>query len=501
MAVRSLDCEPRTQSRWQCDGVFRTTVTFYVNSHHIRVAARRPDPMNLNLRLLFPAARLLVAAGRSAVFVGAFALMSATAHAEACIDSWSTRFGTATFDDQIRAAVRDDAGNVYLGGYEGGTLGVENFWPVGDARGFVEKHGPDGARLWRREFDTNATDIVEALALDANGRVAVAGRTDGTFPGMVNGGQFDLFVALLDGDGDLLSLTQTGDERPQHPAAITLAEGGDIVVVGYDDQFVIGNAVIAWQNGFVGRFRVGPASSIDFVSWSASNTSAADLVTSVARASDDSGDVFISTAVAATPARGGGIRVLRVGAQNNVVWSTTLSTLSLDYIAALVVAPGGRLYAAGTTIGPVFGPPLGNSDGFVAELDPATGAPLNSVQIGSVGGDWIFSLAADGRGDLYALGVATDEVVKGFQGNGRAVPFVLTLTADLVIVGGWQHDAPALLAPDTMVVVPAGCAGRALVAGSTLLPAVGLTPSVRTDAAVVAIGTLDSIFGDGFGSD
>ena len=227
-------------------------------------------PMMLDLRIRgAAAARLLLAAGRAAVVVGAFALTSATVHAEACIGSWSARWGTATLDDQIRAAVRDDAGNVYLGGYEGGKLGVENFWPVGDAKGFVEKHGADGARLWRHEFDTSATDIVEALALDASGRVAVAGRTDGSFPGMVNGGQFDLFVALLDGDGNLLSLTQTGNERPQHPAAIALADNGDIVVVGYDDEFVVGNAVIAWQNGFVGRFRVGPADSIDLVSWSA----------------------------------------------------------------------------------------------------------------------------------------------------------------------------------------------------------------------------------------
>jgi hypothetical protein len=444
------------------------------------------------------AARLLLAAGRVAAVIGALALTSATAHAEACIDPWNTRFGTATFDDQIRAAVRDDAGNVYLGGYEGGKLGVENFWPVGDARGFVEKHGPDGRQLWRREFDTSATDIVEALALDASGRVAVAGRTDGTFPGMVNGGQFDLFVALLDGDGNLLSLTQTGDERPQHPVAVALADNGDIVVVGYDDEFVIGNAVIAWQNGFIGRFRVGPANSIDSVSWSSSTTSAADLVTGVARAADDSGDVFISTVVSATPAHGGGIHVRRVGAQNNVVWSTTLSTLSLDYIAALVVAPSGRLYAAGTTIGPVFGPPLGNSDGFVAELDPATGAPLNSVQIGSIGGDWIFSLATDGRGDLYALGDATDAVVAGFHGDGSAVPFVLTLSAKLEVVGGWQHDAPAVLAADTMSVVPSGCGGKALVAGSTLSAADTLAPSVRTDAIVVAVDTLDAIFGDRF---
>jgi len=459
--------------------------------------------MPLTLRIRAAAtARLLIAASRDAALILAFALVSAAAQAETCIDSWSTRFGNATLDDQIRAAVRDDAGNVYLGGYEGGTLGVENFWPVGNAKGFVEKHGPDGVRMWRREFDTSATDIVEALALDAlNGRVAVAGRTDGTFPGMVNGGQFDLFVALLDSDGNLLSLTQTGDERPQHPTAITLADNGDIVVVGYDDEFVVGTAVIAWQNGFVGRFRAGLENSIDFVSWSASNTSAADLVTSVARALDDSDDVFISTVVSATPERGGGIRVRRVGAQNNVVWSTTLSTLSLDYIAALVVAPSGRLYAAGTTIGPVFGPPLGNSDGFVAELDPATGVPLNSIQIGSVGGDWMFSLAADSRGDLYALGIASDTVVAGFRGDGHPVPFVQTLSADLEVLGSWQHDAPTFLADDTMVVVPAGCAGKALVAGSTPFAPAGLAPAVRADAVVVAVDTLDAIFGDRFGSD
>ena len=267
-------------------------------------------------------------------------------------------------------------------------------------------------------------------------------------------------------------------------------------------EFVIGNAVIAWQNGFVGRFRVGPADLIiDFVSWSASTTSAADLVTGVAKAADDSGDVFISTVVSATPARGGGIHVRRVDANNNIVWSTTLSTLSLDYVAALVVAPNGRLYAAGTTIGPIFGSPLGNSDGFVAELDQASGAPLNSIQIGSLGGDWMFSLAADARGDLYALGIANDAVVKGFNGDGHAVPFVLMMSANLELLGGWQHDAPALLAADTMVVVPAGCAGKAFVAGSTLLAAAGIAPSMRTDAVLAAIDTLDSIFGDRFGGD
>jgi hypothetical protein len=128
---------------------------------------------------------------------------------------------------------------------------------------------------------------------------------------------------------------------------------------------------------------------------------------------------------------------------------------------------------------------------------------LNSIQIGSIGGDWIFSLATDAGGDLYALGIASEAVVAGFHGNGSAVPFVLTLSADLEVVGGWQHDAPAVLAADTMSIVPAGCGGKALVAASTLAAANTLAPAppIRTDAVVVAIDTLDAIFGDRFGVD
>jgi hypothetical protein len=69
------------------------------------------------------------------------------------------------------------------------------------------------------------------------------------------------------------------------------------------------------------------------------------------------------------------------------------------------------------------------------------------------------------------------------------------------MVGGWQHDAPASFAADTMAVVPAGCGGKAFVAGSTPASAATLAPAVRADAVVVAIDTLDEIFGDRFGGD
>ena len=97
------------------------------------------------------------------------------------------------------------------------------------------------------------------------------------------------------------------------------------------------------------------------------------------------------------------------------------------------------------------------------------------------------------RGDAEVVGPGLAVDVVGERHRRRAVR-----AADRL-----QHDAPAVLAADTMSVVPAGCAGKAHVGASTLSTANTLapSPSVRVDAVVVAIDTLDAIFGDRFDAD
>lgn len=411
-----------------------------------------------------------------------------------CVDSWQDRFGTG-LDDQIRAAIRDDAGNVYIGGFEGGLIGVENSWPVGDSNGFVEKRAPDGARLWRYDFDTASADIVEALALDSQGRVVVAGRTSGAFPGQVNGGQFDLFIGVLDAIGHPLTVAQFGNERPQHPVAMSVLQSGDVMVAGFDDVFVLGSAVIDWENGFVARFQITAADVIVQKWWLQPNFVQSDMVTSIASASDDT---FVSYIKSASPANGGGIHVERWDALGNPLWQKTVSTVTFDYISNVVVSNDGRLYVSGTTVAQVAGPPLGNSDGFVLELNPASGEFLNGAQFGTSGAEWIHSMSMDSSGVLYFTGVTNEGLVPGYQGDGTYVPFVLEFSADLSPLGTWQHNPPAQFADEAILPVPTGCNGAVLLAGSAILALPGLPEMGREDAQVLPVQPRDSIFVDDF---
>src|SRR5580692_1889095 len=74
---------------------------------------------------------------------------------------------------------------------------------------------------------------------------AGAGGTSGAFPTFVNQGQFDLFLARLDPGGQVTSLLQAGNERPQHPVRLGLAPGGAVLVAGWDDTYIPTNYVAA----------------------------------------------------------------------------------------------------------------------------------------------------------------------------------------------------------------------------------------------------------------
>lgn len=156
-------------------------------------------------------------------------------------------------NDQVLALLRLPDGDLIVGGYEGGQGGVEEGWPRGNAVGFVERRHADGTLSWHRTLDTPASETVDTLALAANGDIVVAGRTTGAFPGQIQRGQVDAYVAVLSADGELQDLLQAGDERPQHPAAVTTTRNGDIVLAGYDDIYIETNYVIDWHNGFLAR--------------------------------------------------------------------------------------------------------------------------------------------------------------------------------------------------------------------------------------------------------
>ncbi len=107
---------------------------------------------------------------------------------------WARQFGTAGNENAPALAV-DDEGAVTVGRIDGMTPLGANTDPAADA--FARKYDPDGNILWAIRFGTaKAFDNAQDVAL--HGRdVYIVGNTRGSFPGYVNGGLQDAWLARI----------------------------------------------------------------------------------------------------------------------------------------------------------------------------------------------------------------------------------------------------------------------------------------------------------------
>ena len=311
--------------------------------------------------------------------------------------------GTAA-DDQILALVRHPDGGLVMGGYEAGHDGVQEGWPKGDAIGFVERRRANGELIWRRTIDTPGADTVDAISLAGNGELIVAGRTTGAFPGQVQHGQVDAYVALLAADGSMQTLVQAGDERPQHPVSVTATASGDIVLGGYDDIYIETNYVIDWHNGFLARFGRGKDGALEQRWWLRSPIPANDFIQGVAAVGAHSDDVFVAMQIATSANAGGGVFVRRVDRRGGVIWTHVLSRAWQDAIGAVATSADSTLLVAGSTVTALGGPALGHSDGFVVAIDPLTGLQRWVQRMNSPDPVWISGLDVDQDGNVHIVG-------------------------------------------------------------------------------------------------
>jgi hypothetical protein len=118
---------------------------------------------------------------------------------------WAKSFNATTWEVIARGVAVDPAGNVVIGGsFAGSTdFGSGLVSPSEDTLpdGFVVKLGPDGAYYWHHTFGGTLDDIVNSVAVDANGRVSVTGHFNETIvfdgPSIDDVGFLDAFVAQL----------------------------------------------------------------------------------------------------------------------------------------------------------------------------------------------------------------------------------------------------------------------------------------------------------------
>ncbi|MBI3073125.1 MAG: SBBP repeat-containing protein [Deltaproteobacteria bacterium] len=166
---------------------------------------------------------------------------------------WTRQFGRDDEDRGYGVAV-DANGNIYVTGYVSG-------WPFGDSLLggkdiFLVKYGGDGARIWNRELGTTLSDRGFGVAVHASGNIYVTGFTEGGIDGNANAGGSDVFLANYDTDGGKRWTRHFGTASNDYGYGVAVDVRGNIYVTGATSGVLDGNTRAGDFDIFVAKFDV-----------------------------------------------------------------------------------------------------------------------------------------------------------------------------------------------------------------------------------------------------
>jgi hypothetical protein len=360
-----------------------------------------------------------------------------------------------------QAAATDSARNVYVAGYTSGTF--EGHTNAGMLDGFVVKYDPLGATLWIRQFGTSGSDIVQAVATDADGNVCVAGYTYGSLDGQPHAGLTDLFVTKYDPQGHRLWTRQLGTSRLDQANGIATDSRGNVYVTGFTEGNLNGNAVNGLSDPFLVKYDAKGAKL-----WTRQfGTPSSDVARAVA--TDTSGHVYVTgSTFGHFDGKGGNagvsdVFVVKYDAQGTTLWTRQFGTPSFDHAYGLAADRTGNVYVGGSTYGSLDGNRrVGQSDAFVARFN-SQGVKLWTRQLGTSGSDVAHAVSTDASGDIYVAGYTSD----GLDGNpstGRSDLFVVKYDPHAAKLWTRQLGTPT---SDVAQAVAADTDGNLYVAGYT----------------------------------
>ncbi|MFO1128620.1 MAG: SBBP repeat-containing protein [Rhodospirillales bacterium] len=275
---------------------------------------------------------------------------------------WTKKIGTSSTDLSTGVAA-DAAGNIYVSGYTAGVLGGVRYGSDLDEDAWVAKLNAAGAILWIRQIGTDQDDQANAVAVDKQGNVIIAGATHGPLDGAdPKATDYDPWLAKYDGNGNLLWKEQIVGKTQASADAIALDGSGNILIAGTSN----------------GRIVPGPYGGFD--AWVAKYTPSggrswireytlppSDYGRGVA--ADAAGNVYLAgRSDISTRAKTFLVKYNKVGA---LQWESVIDALGEDDGGnAVAVDKAGNAYLAGFTYGALDGSNKGRSDAILAKFPP-----------------------------------------------------------------------------------------------------------------------------------
>jgi uncharacterized repeat protein (TIGR01451 family) len=287
------------------------------------------------------------------------------------VRQWGTYYGGLD-QDQFYSAAIDGAGNVYAAGYTESNTGIasgghqNSLGGGGDA--FLVKFNSSGVRQWGTYYGGPAHDVSYSTAADGVGNVYLSGTTtsvtgiaSGGHQNLFGGGQFDAFLIKFDSSGLRQWGTYYGDLGADFGRSTTCDNNGNVYITGYSNS-TLGISIGGHQNIFGG----------------------AD-------------DAFL------VKFNGSGVRQ----------WGTYYGGVGGEQSFSTSIDGAGSIYICGSTYGitgissggyqNTFGG--GNYDAFLVKFNNY-GVRQWGTYYGGLGDDLGLSIATDGIGNVYMVGVS-----------------------------------------------------------------------------------------------
>lgn len=315
---------------------------------------------------------------------------------------WLRQVGTPGTEVLTTLAV-DSTGSLYAGGQTTGSIGGQP--NGGQFDGYLLKYKPGGALQWARTLSTTSSDVVTALAVDADDNVYVAGYTYGAFSGNTSAGSADGYVAKYSASGTLLWLRQIGSSELDQFTALAVDPTGGVVVIG------------ATEGGFGLVMNRGPVGTSDVVviklDADGGQVYAQEMGTDQNErpsgvAVDAAGAVYVvgstqGTFSGATASGGYDLFLFKLLAGGTLSWLRQVGTAYDEHLSSALIDSKGSLIAAGWTRGPMGGQlQIGGQDALLLSYT-ADGKSQLTRQFGTSYNDVLSTLTRVGD-TLYSAG-------------------------------------------------------------------------------------------------
>lgn len=311
--------------------------------------------------------------------------------------AWILQFGSDSADG-ARATCQDDSGGSYVGGFTWGTVTGQS---SGSIDAWLARFDGSGARLWVQQFGTDAPDRIDALAPDGAGGVFAAGYTAGDFAAP-NAGSNDIWVSRLDSTGRVLWSRQLGSRFAELLSSAAPDGRGGVFIAGSTGGDLNGASNPgAPFNAFVVHFDgSGQLSWISQVSTEASEGASG-------MAPDGEGGVFVAGHRAFFSGSQQSLRtgawLTRINGAGHRLWFRLVNPPGGTWIFGLAQDEHGGVFAGGYWTGTPTYPTQGGTDAWLARFDASGNISWMKSQ-GGPDGDRLHSVVPDGVGGFWAGG-------------------------------------------------------------------------------------------------